>query len=167
MNICESFYTIINRARLKRGGDVKQEQMRLANQLCFSAYNVSRLFAQFYEKKLKQFGITYSQYLVLLTLWEENPQTLNSIGRHLDLSSNTLTPLLKRLEQSGWVKRERQQSDKRQLIITLTDNGQQQQEAVFEAISSCLPQEFDTTEYDETKYVFEELEQTLKHLIEN
>lgn len=166
MNICESFYTIINRARLKRCGDVKQEQMRLANQLCFSAYNVSRLFAQFYEKKLKQFGITYSQYLVLLTLWEENPQTLNSIGRHLDLSSNTLTPLLKRLEQSGWVKRERQQSDKRQLIITLTDNGQQQQEAVFEAISSCLPQEFDTTEYDETKYVFEELEQTLKHLIE-
>ncbi|MEB7329972.1 MarR family transcriptional regulator [Staphylococcus epidermidis] len=145
---------------------MKQEQMRLANQLCFSAYNVSRLFAQFYEKKLKQFGITYSQYLVLLTLWEENPQTLNSIGRHLDLSSNILTPLLKRLEQSGWVKRERQQSDKRQLIITLTDNGQQQQEAVFEAISSCLPQEFDTTEYDETKYVFEELEQTLKHLIE-
>ncbi|MDS3931381.1 MarR family transcriptional regulator [Staphylococcus epidermidis] len=145
---------------------MKQEQMRLANQLCFSAYNVSRLFAQFYEKKLKQFGITYSQYLVLLTLWEENPQTLNSIGRHLDLSSNTLTPLLKRLEQSGWVKRERQQSDKRQLIITLTDNGQQQQEAVFEAISSCLPQEFDTIEYDETKYVFEELEQTLKHLIE-
>ncbi|MCO6289101.1 MarR family transcriptional regulator [Staphylococcus epidermidis] len=145
---------------------MKQEQMRLANQLCFSAYNVSRLFAQFYEKKLKQFGITYSQYLVLLTLWEENPQTLNSIGRHLDLSSNTLTPLLKRLEQSDWVKRERQQSDKRQLIITLTDNGQQQQEAVFEAISSCLPQEFDTTEYDETKYVFEELEQTLKHLIE-
>ncbi|KAB2280420.1 MarR family transcriptional regulator [Staphylococcus epidermidis] len=145
---------------------MKQEQMRLANQLCFSAYNVSRLFAQFYEKKLKQFGITYSQYLVLLTLWEENPQTLNSIGRHLDLSSNTLTPLLKRLEQSGWVKRERQQSDKRQLIITLTDNGQQQQEAVFEAISNCLPQEFDTTEYDETKYVFEELEQTLKHLIE-
>uniref|UniRef100_UPI0002A61FB1 Transcriptional regulator, MarR family n=1 Tax=Staphylococcus epidermidis (strain ATCC 35984 / DSM 28319 / BCRC 17069 / CCUG 31568 / BM 3577 / RP62A) TaxID=176279 RepID=UPI0002A61FB1 len=145
---------------------MKQEQMRLANQLCFSAYNVSRLFAQFYEKKLKQFGITYSQYLVMLTLWEENPQTLNSIGRHLDLSSNTLTPMLKRLEQSGWVKRERQQSDKRQLIITLTDNGQQQQEAVFEAISSCLPQEFDTTEYDETKYVFEELEQTLKHLIE-
>lgn len=164
--MCESFYTIINLARLKRGEYVKQEQMRLANQLCFSAYNVSRLFAQFYEKKLKQFGITYSQYLVLLTLWEENPQTLNSIGRHLDLSSNTLTPLLKRLEQSGWVKRERQQSDKRQLIITLTDNGQQQQEAVFEAISSCLPQEFDTTEYDETKYVFEELEKTLKHLIE-
>lgn len=164
--MCKSFYTIINRARLKRGEYVKQEQMRLANQLCFSAYNVSRLFAQFYEKKLKQFGITYSQYLVLLTLWEENPQTLNSIGRHLDLSSNTLTPLLKRLEQSGWVKRERQQSDKRQLIITLTDNGQQQQEAVFEAISSCLPQEFDTTEYDETKYVFEELEKTLKHLIE-
>ena len=79
--------------------------MRLANQLCFSAYNVSRLFAQFYEKKLKQFGITYSQYLVLLTLWEENPQTLNSIGRHLDLSSNTLTPLLKDLSNLAGFKR--------------------------------------------------------------
>lgn len=102
--MCESFYTIINRARLKRGEYVKQEQMRLANQLCFSAYNVSRLFAQFYEKKLKQFGITYSQYLVLLTLWEENPQTLNSIGRHLDLSSNTLTPLLKDLSNLDGLK---------------------------------------------------------------
>ena len=142
------------------------DEMKLAHQLCFSAYNVNKLFSKFYEKQLSQFGLTFSQYLVLLTLWEENPQTLLAIGKKLNLASNTLSPLLKRLEQSGWVKRERQQSDKRQLIITLTDNGQQQQEAVFEAISSCLPQEFDTTEYDEMKYVFEELEQTLKHLIE-
>ena len=145
---------------------LKKDGMTLANQLCFSAYNVSRLFAQFYEQQLRPFGLTYSQYLVLLALWEEDNRTLHEIGRQLDLSSNTLTPLLKRLEQSGWVIRERSETDKRQLMVTLTEKAHQQQEAVFEAISSCLPQEFDTTEYDETKYVFEELEQTLKHLIE-
>ena len=91
MNICESFYTIINRAIEKRWR-CETRTNEVSESALFSAYNVSRLFAQFYEKKLKQFGITYSQYLVLLTLWEENPQTLNSIGRHLDLSSNTLTP---------------------------------------------------------------------------
>ena len=82
--------------------------MKLANQLCFSAYNVNRLFGQFYEQQLKQFGLTFSQYLVLLTLWEQSPQTLNAIGQQLDLSSNTLTPLLKRLEQAGWVTRHNQ-----------------------------------------------------------
>ena len=60
---------------------------------------MSRLFAQFYEQQLKPFGLTYSQYLVLLALWEEDNLTLHDIGRQLDLSSNTLTPLLKRLEQ--------------------------------------------------------------------
>ena len=97
--------------------------MKLANQVCFSAYNVSRLFAQFYEKELKSFGLTYSQYLVLLSLWEENPQTLHSIGHKLDLLSNTLTPLLKRLEQSGWVTRQKSDQDKRQLIVSLTQKG--------------------------------------------
>lgn len=74
---------------------MNQQYRGLANQLCFSAYNVSRLFAQFYEKELKQFGLTYSQYLVLLVLWENDEQPLNVIGQQLDLSSNTLTPLLK------------------------------------------------------------------------
>ena len=68
---------------------------RTCESTMFSAYNVSRLFAQFYEKELKQFGLTYSQYLVLLVLWENDEQPLNVIGQQLDLSSNTLTPLLK------------------------------------------------------------------------
>lgn len=140
--------------------------MVLANQLCFSAYNVSRLFAQFYEKELKRFGLTYSQYLVLLALWEKDNQTLNAIGKQLGLSSNTLTPLLKRLEQSEWVKRERSKEDRRQLIVSLTHKAYEQQDAIFEAISSCLPHEFDTEEYFKTKEVFDELESALKELIQ-
>ena len=104
MNICESFYYNQSCAIEKRW-ICETRTNEVSESALFSAYNVSRLFAQFYEKKLKQFGITYSQYLVLLTLWEENPQTLNSIGRHLDLSSNTLTPLLKDLSNLAGLKR--------------------------------------------------------------
>ncbi|WP_271436994.1 MarR family winged helix-turn-helix transcriptional regulator [Staphylococcus hominis] len=146
---------------------MKKDEMTLANQLCFSAYNVSRLFARFYEQQLKPFGLTYSQYLVLLALWEEDNRTLHEIGRQLDLSSNTLTPLLKRLEQSGWVIRERSETDKRQLMVTLTEQAHQQQEAVFEAVAECLPSHFDKTKYNQAKDVLEQLEHGLKQLNKN
>ncbi|EZX22304.1 MULTISPECIES: MarR family transcriptional regulator [Mammaliicoccus] len=136
--------------------------MKLANQVCFSAYNVSRLFAQFYEKELKSFGLTYSQYLVLLSLWEENPQTLHSIGQKLDLSSNTLTPLLKRLEQSGWVTRQKSDQDKRQLIVSLTQKGKEQKQPIYDAISKCVSEEMDLELYKQTKDIMDQLETTLR-----
>lgn len=136
--------------------------MKLASQVCFSAYNVSRLFAQFYEKELKSFGLTYSQYLVLLSLWEENPQTLHSIGRKLDLSSNTLTPLLKRLEQSGWVTRQKSDQDKRQLIVSLTQKGKEQKQPIYDAISKCVSEEMDLELYKQTKDIMDQLETTLR-----
>lgn len=140
--------------------------MKLANQLCFSAYNINRRFAQFYEKQLKAFGLTYSQYLVLLTLWEENPQTLHSIGEQLDLSSNTLTPLLKRLEQSEWVIREQSQQDKRQLIISLSQKGHDQKEAIYETISKCVTQDLNVEAYQQMKSAMDQLEAVLKEQIE-
>ncbi|MCJ1778142.1 MarR family transcriptional regulator [Mammaliicoccus sciuri] len=136
--------------------------MKLANQVCFSAYNVSRLFAQFYEKELKSFGLTYSQYLVLLSLWEENPQTLHSIGHKLDLSSNTLTPLLKRLEQSGWVTRQKSEQDKRQLIVSLTQKGKEQKQPIYDAISKCVSEDMDLELYKQTKDIMDLLETTLR-----
>jgi len=136
--------------------------MKLANQVCFSAYNVSRLFAQFYEKELKSFGLTYSQYLVLLSLWEENPQTLHSIGQKLDLSSNTLTPLLKRLEQSGWVTRQKSDQDKRQLIVSLTQKGKEQKQPIYDAISKCISEEMDLELYKQKKDIMDQLEKTLR-----
>lgn len=136
--------------------------MKLANQVCFSAYNVSRLFAQFYKKELKSFGLTYSQYLVLLSLWEENPQTLHSIGHKLDLSSNTLTPLLKRLEQSGWVTRQKSDQDKRQLVVSLTQKGKEQKQPIYDAISKCVSEEMDLELYKQTKDIMNQLETTLR-----
>ncbi|MEB7400947.1 MarR family transcriptional regulator [Mammaliicoccus sciuri] len=136
--------------------------MKLANQVCFSAYNVSRLFAQFYEKELKSFGLTYSQYLVLLSLWEENPQTLHSIGHKLDLSSNTLTPLLKRLEQSGWVTRQKSDQDKRQLIVSLTQKGKDQKQPIYDAISKCVSEDMNLELYKQTKDIMDQLETTLR-----
>jgi len=136
--------------------------MKLANQVCFSAYNVSRLFAQFYEKELKSFGLTYSQYLVLLSLWEENPQTLHSIGHKLDLLSNTLTPLLKRLEQSGWVTRQKSDQDKRQLVVSLTQKGKEQKQPIYDAISKCVSEEMDLELYKQTKDIMNQLETTLR-----
>ncbi|CAG7912453.1 MarR family transcriptional regulator [Mammaliicoccus sciuri] len=136
--------------------------MKLANQVCFSAYNVSRLFAQFYEKELKSFGLTYSQYLVLLSLWEENPQTLHSIGHKLDLSSNTLTPLLKRLEQSGWVTRQKSDQDKRQLVVSLTQKGKEQKQPIYDAISKCVSEDMNLDLYKQTKDIMDQLEATLR-----
>lgn len=136
--------------------------MKLANQVCFSAYNVSRLFAQFYEKELKSFDLTYSQYLVLLSLWEENPQTLHSIGHKLDLSSNTLTPLLKRLEQSGWVTRQKSDQDKRQLIVSLTQKGKDQKQPIYDAISKCVSEDMNLELYKQTKDIMDQLETTLR-----
>ena len=136
--------------------------MKLANQVCFSAYNVSRLFAQFYEKELKSFGLTYSQYLVLLSLWEENPQTLHSIGHKLDLLSNTLTPLLKRLEQSGWVTRPKSDQDKRQLIVSLTQKGKDQKQPIYDAISKCVSEDMNLELYKQTKDIMDQLETTLR-----
>lgn len=136
--------------------------MKLANQVCFSAYNVSRLFAQFYEKELKSFGLTYSQYLVLLSLWEENPQTLHSIGHKLDLLSNTLTPLLKRLEQSGWVTRQKSDQDKRQLVVSLTQKGKEQKQPIYDAISKCVSEDMNLELYKQTKDIMDQLETTLR-----
>ncbi|MCU5746929.1 MarR family transcriptional regulator [Staphylococcus sp. SQ8-PEA] len=138
--------------------------MKLANQLCFSVYNVNRLFGQFYEKQLKRFGLTFSQYLVLLALWEKQPQTLNAIGKQLDLASNTLTPLLRRLEQAGWITRYRSESDKRQLHVSLTEKGQREQTAVYQAISECISTQFNLEEYQQAKTVLDNLEDKLKHL---
>ena len=149
---------------MKRGVVLDKNEMTLANQLCFSAYNVSRLFAQFYEQQLKPFGLTYSQYLVLLALWEEDQRTLHEIGKQLDLSSNTLTPLLKRLEQAGWVTRTRAATDKRQLIVALTDKAYQQQDAIFEAVADCLPSNMNKADYSQAKDILNQLEHTLKQL---
>ncbi|SHI65139.1 transcriptional regulator, MarR family [Mesonia phycicola] len=101
----------------------KNESLKLDNQLCFPLYTASRLITQAYQPMLKELDITYPQYLVLLVLWEKDEINLSTIAEKLQLKSNTLTPLLKRLEKRGLLERKRSAVDERNIVITLTQEG--------------------------------------------
>lgn len=91
--------------------------------LCFAVYSAGHAFNRVYKPLLEKLGLTYPQYLVLVTLWEEDDQTVGQIGEKLFLESSTLTPLLKRLEASGHVTRRRDSADERVVRVRLTDKG--------------------------------------------
>jgi DNA-binding MarR family transcriptional regulator len=99
------------------------KSLRLDDQLCFSIYAASHAFTRFYKPLLEPLGLTYPQYLVLLTLWESDRLPLKAIGERLGLDSGTLTPLLKRMEQSGLITRVRDAADERQVLVSLTGKG--------------------------------------------
>lgn len=115
-----------------------KEEMQLTNQLCFAIYNANRVFNRFYQQALAPFKLTYSQYLVLLSLWEKDGQTLHEMGDELKLNSNTLTPVLKRLENAGWLTRTRPQEDRRQLVIHLTEKGKESQALIYHELEQCI-----------------------------
>ena len=99
------------------------EQLKLDNQLCFRLYTASRLVAGAYNPYFEQLGITYPQYLVLLVLWEKDHQPVNDIAKRLLLETNTVTPLLQRMEKAGLINRKRGEKDTRQRIVSLTDRA--------------------------------------------
>jgi DNA-binding MarR family transcriptional regulator len=96
---------------------------QLDQQLCFALYSTSLAMSKLYRKLLRGMGLTYSQYLVMMVLWERNELTVSEVGERLYLDSATLTPLLKRMEQAGLLTRARAASDERQVIISLTPQG--------------------------------------------
>jgi len=100
-----------------------EEKFRLENQLCFRLYTASRLITQAYHPLLGEYGLTYPQYLVLLVLWEKDAQPVNDIAKRLLLETNTVTPLLKRMETEGILTRTKGEKDARQMIVTLTKKG--------------------------------------------
>ena len=97
------------------------ENLKLSRQGCFRLYTAARLMMQAYQPMLAPLGITYTQYLVLMVLWEQDAQPLNAISRRLYLESNTLTPLIKRMEAMKMVTRRKGKDDARQTIILLKD----------------------------------------------
>lgn len=101
----------------------KNDELLLDEQLCFAVYSTTHAFNRHYKQRLDALGVTYPQYLVLMVLWQDEPQTVGSIGDRLLLDSSTLTPLLKRLEAAGFVKRTRSARDERVVEITLTEAG--------------------------------------------
>lgn len=100
-----------------------REAMKLANQLCFPLYAAARHVTGLYTPVLKPLGLTYTQYIVFLVLWEKDGQPVGEIGERLLLDNGTLSPLLKKMEQAGYVRRERSREDERVVVITLTEAG--------------------------------------------
>ncbi len=104
-----------------------EEKFKLENQLCFRLYTASRLITQTYYPILSKFGLTYPQYLALLVLWEKDERPVNDIAKRLMLETNTVTPLLKRMEAEGVVTRGQGKKDARQMIVKLTKKGRELQ----------------------------------------
>ena len=105
-----------------------KEEFKLENQLCFRLYSASRLITQAYHPLLTKQGLTYPQYLVLLVLWEKDAQPVNDIAKRLLLETNTVTPLLQRMEKEGILTRTKGEKDARQMIVSLTRKGKKLQE---------------------------------------
>ena len=100
------------------------EQLLLKNQLCFPLYACGRKIVSSYTPYLKPLGLTYTQYIVMMVLWEKESVNVGQLGETLHLDAGTLTPLLKRLEKAGFVTRERSKEDERITIVTITPEGE-------------------------------------------
>lgn len=108
------------------------EHLKLDNQLCFSLYAASREIIRLYKPILDEYGLTYTQYVTMLVLWENERLTVKEIGQHLHLDSGTLTPLLKKLEGMQYIQRYRDPNDDRVVIVELTVAGRQLKEQMIE-----------------------------------
>ena len=102
----------------------KYESLKLSKQLCFPLYACSREMIKLYKPWLDEIGLTYTQYITMMVLWEHKSMTVKSLGLELYLDSGTLTPLLKKLEDKGLVTRRRSDKDERNLIVTITEAGE-------------------------------------------
>lgn len=117
---------------------------RLADQICFPLYACAKEVVRQYREPLEALHLTYTQYLVMMVLWEFGEMTEGELGKLVRLDSGTLTPLLKRLEKQGYVRRIRPDNDERRLFLSLTEEGEalkEQAKAVPPAMQGCIPLE--------------------------
>ena len=144
------------------------EQLKLDNQVCFRLYTASRLITQAYRPLLEPLGITYPQYLVLMVLWEKDHQTVSEICKRLVLESNTLTPLLQRMEKEGLLVRKKGTADSRQTLVSLTRKGLHLQEEAKE-VPSCMALSLDGCSPSPTEAAafVQSLDSIIKHLKSN
>ncbi|WP_025684914.1 MarR family winged helix-turn-helix transcriptional regulator [Paenibacillus maysiensis] len=118
--------------------------LKLDNQLCFAIYACSREITKLYQPYLEKLGVTYSQYLVLIVLWEREECTVKELGEALYLDSGTLTPLLKRLQNAGLINRKRSTQDERKVLISLTPEGSVLREKAL-SIPECIQEKTSMT----------------------
>lgn len=122
------------KSKSNQGPDAK-----LADFLCFAVYSTNLAFGKVYRPLLDELGLTYTQYVTVVALWEEDDQTVSGLGEKLFLESNTLTPILKKLEAMGHVERTRDPADERQVRVRLTRSGRRLREKAFGAdlVEAC------------------------------
>ena len=120
----------------------KVDCIKLDNQLCFPLYACAKEVVRLYRKPLESLGLTYTQYLVMMLLWENGEMTEGDLGKRLHLDSGTLAPLLKRLEKQELINRSRLESNERKLLITLTKEGEKLKQkalSVPNEMQGCIP----------------------------
>ncbi len=141
------------------------EQLKLENQICFPIYAASRLITREYQPLLDELGLTYPQYLALMVLWEHDGLSVNDIGQKLLLNTNTVTPLLKRMEAQGLVTRQRSADDERRVIVSLTPQGRALQERAV-AIPAALVAGLSADDVDEQalQAMLAQLQKIIQHL---
>jgi MarR family transcriptional regulator, organic hydroperoxide resistance regulator len=143
------------------------KQLKLENQLCFPLYAASHLITRRYKPYLDKMGITYPQYLVFLVLWEEDGLSVNRIAEKLILNTNTVTPLLKRMEQQGLLMRRRSHLDERKVMISLSEKGKKLREQAAgiprKLASGLIPEVLTVEEVSDLK---EKLQRIILRLLE-
>ena len=122
----------------------KYAALRLKNQLCFPLYAVSNLITRKYKPLLDKLDLTYTQYIVMMVLWEEKQVNEKFLCEALCLKSNTVTPLLKKLEDKEYIKKSKDKGDERNLVITLTEEGEKLQDYAL-GVPECIAREFHLT----------------------
>jgi DNA-binding MarR family transcriptional regulator len=141
---------------------MKHENLKLDNQLCFALYSATHAITRVYRNALESTGITYTQYLVMLALWENNQLMVKSVADRLDLDSASLTPILKRLEAAGLLTRQRNKSDERVVEIILTEKGHALQDEVANIQKRVACQTgLSTDEFDQLKHSLHTLVKTM------
>ncbi len=141
------------------------EQLKLDNQLCFRLYTASRLVTQAYRPLLEPLGLTYPQYLVLMVLWERDNLLVSEITQRLMLDTNTVTPLLQRMERDGLLVRTRGIADGRQTLVSLTRKGRHIEEKASE-IPACMVRNLMSGDGDGDARQFELMAKGLDAIIE-
>jgi DNA-binding MarR family transcriptional regulator len=114
--------------QMKSTDQAAPANVMLSDFLCFAVYSANLAFGKAYKSILEELGLTYTQYITVLALWEEDNQTVSGLGEKLFLESNTLTPILKKLEAMGYLERRRDPEDERQVRVSLTKSGRKLRE---------------------------------------
>lgn len=124
------------------------EMLKLENQMCFPLYACAKEVVRRYTPLLEPLGLTYTQYIAMMVMWEHKSISVRDMGKVLFLDSGTLTPMLKKMEKAGWVQRKRSENDERIVIVTITERGEALQDKAAEVplkMAGCVTLESDDT----------------------